>query len=200
MSYFVFCVVQDVWYVKSVFFLVMFSEISVQYFFNFSMSVYDKLFKSYRAAHPNKSKVQQQLHVNRIWNENKKLENGVKVVLDIITELDKKSSSRNLTLKNFWTNIPKISFKVADTVNDATATDTTATDTIASDGTATDVPVTDATSGDATFIVSRSKSVPMTEEAVENIPPTRFQKPAQNSIKQRIDLMVNAELTGLYKR
>lgn len=116
------------------------------------------------------------------------------IILDTITELDKKASLRNLKLKNFWTNFPKISLKKGDTASDTTATGTATSDTTATDSTATDAPVTDATS-----IVNVSKSVRMTEEAVENIPPTSFRKPAQNSIKQNIDL-VNAELTGLYKR
>lgn len=90
----------------------MFSEIFAKYFsHNFSMSVYDKLFKSFHAAHPNKSKAQQQLDVNKIWNDNKKQENGMNIILDLITELDKKASLRNLKLKNFWTNFPKISLK-----------------------------------------------------------------------------------------
>lgn len=118
--------------------------------------VYDKLCKSI-PAYPGKSKIQLQLDVNRIWNENKKLENGVSIILDIIKELNNKASKRSLVLKNFWTNIPLISFKKADTATDTTATDATISDATASDAITSDATARDATASDATSIVNVSK-------------------------------------------
>ncbi|KAJ6647657.1 hypothetical protein Bhyg_02880, partial [Pseudolycoriella hygida] len=87
--------------------------------------VYKKLYKSYLDAYPNKSKAQVQIGVNKIWNENKKLENAVNIVLNEITELNKKAISRTLALRKFWTaNIPAVPSKKVLTANvTSTATD-----------------------------------------------------------------------------
>ncbi|KAJ6642919.1 hypothetical protein Bhyg_07875, partial [Pseudolycoriella hygida] len=159
--------------------------------------VYKKLYKSYLDAYPNKSKAQVQIDMNKIWNENKKLENGVNIVLNEITELNKKAISRTLALRKFWTaNIPAVPSKKVLTANvTSTATDATVSDKFVSDATVSDATASDETS----VIINGSSPVRMTKEGVENVPPTSYPKPVQNAIQKRIDLL-NADLTGLYKR
>lgn len=92
--------------------------------------------------------------------------------MGIINQLNEKANSRDLTLRNFWANVPKVLFN---------KTDSTSTDSTSSNSEVSSEPVL------------------RSEESIENVQSTSFPKPAQSAIKGSIDL-VNADLTGLYKR
>lgn len=117
--------------------------------------------------------------------------------MDIISKLKQKADRRHLTLKIFWTNIPKISFENDDTAITYSVNESNNSCEVSgqADGAAVDaISVTDCLPRE--LVSNESVEVP---KLTANIPRSNFEKPAQNAVKQTIDLL-NADLTGLYKR